>query len=108
MVTHLDLFSLWYAHKRLKRTLVLFHLQEFVPGKINADESNVENALLNFIISIDGRWKKYSRNVKAFKSTNQDWLNTSLNIPLNTESEESTKNTVFCCIKTCINIRKSR
>jgi hypothetical protein len=76
MVTHLDLFSAWYAHKRLKRTVVLFHLQEFVQGKINADESSVEKALLNFIKSIDGRWKKCSLNVKAFKSTNQDWLNT--------------------------------
>lgn len=76
MVTHLDLFSVWYAHKRLKRTVVLFHLQEFVQGKINADESNVEKALLNFIKSIEGRWKKCSRNVKSFKSTNQDWLNT--------------------------------
>jgi hypothetical protein len=72
--------------------VVPFHLQEFVQGKINADEINVEKALLNFIKSIYGRWKKCSRNVKAFKSTNQDWLNTSLNIPLNTESEESTEN----------------
>jgi hypothetical protein len=92
MVTHLDLFSVWYAHKRLKRTVVLFHLQEFVQGKINADDSNVEKDLLNFIKSSDGRWNKCSRNVKAFKSTNQDWLNPSLNIPLNPGSEELTKN----------------
>jgi hypothetical protein len=58
MVTHLDLFSVWYAPKRFKRTVVLFHLQEFVQGKINADESDVEKAILNFIKSIDGRWKK--------------------------------------------------
>jgi hypothetical protein len=71
--------------------VVLFHLKEFVRDKINANESDLEKALLNFTKAIEGRWKKCTRNVKAFKSTNHDWLNTSLKIPLNTQSEESTK-----------------
>jgi hypothetical protein len=71
--------------------VVLFHLKEFVRDKINANESDLEKALLNFTKAIEGRWKKCTRNVTAFKSTNHDWLNTSLKIPLNTQSEESTK-----------------
>jgi hypothetical protein len=77
----------WYAHKCSKRTVVLFHLKEFVRDKINANESDLEKALLNFTKAIEGRWKKCTRNVKAFKSTNHDWLNTRVN----TQSEESTK-----------------